>query len=214
MIPRSLAEGRELLSKTSSSSPSPSLSLSSMIHHQYRHHYHRQYRHLIDPWCSVQTNPMPWSFLVNNHHQHVFCRQRNSQFPEVRLIDTDESSGDEIMVVSEKITPKTKMRLKMRQQKRQLASQATRGRGSWRGRPRGRGAGRPPTAKNIPRKVEPSVAKADTFEDDDDDLTCRICLSSFWYRTQVLEHLGKTHSVKDPEAFIKERRSRVWGDVM
>merc|ERR1719150_3626513 len=103
--------------------------------------------------------------LVSAHDPKKFGRgkrtpqQRNSQFPEVRLIDTDESSGDEIMVVSEKITPKTKMRLKMRQ----LASQAargTRGRGSWRGRPRGRGAGRPPTAKNIPRKVEPSVAKA------------------------------------------------------
>ena len=49
----------------------------------------------------------------------IAYRQRHSQFPEVRLIDTDESSGDEIMVVSEKITPKTKMRLQMRQQKRQ-----------------------------------------------------------------------------------------------
>ena len=145
----------------------------------------------------------------------VVCRQRHSQFPEVRLIDTDESSGDEIMVVSEKITPKTKMRLQMRQQKRQMASQGGRGgrgRGNFRGRPRGsrgRGAGRPPN--NTPRKVEAAVAKVDTpsFDDDDDDLTCRVCLSSFWYRTQLIEHLEKTHSVKDPEAFLKEKRRRV-----
>ena len=145
----------------------------------------------------------------------VACRQRHSQFPEVRLIDTDESSGDEIMVVSEKITPKTKMRLQMRQQKRQMASQAARGgrgRGNFRGRPRGsrgRGAGRPPN--NTPRKVEAAVAKVDTpsFDDDDDDLTCRVCLSSFWYRTQLIEHLEKTHSVKDPEAFLNEKRRRI-----
>ena len=146
----------------------------------------------------------------------VVCRQRQSQFAEVRLIDTDESSGDEIMVVSEKITPKTKMRLQMRQQKRQMASQgargASRGRGNWRGRPRGsRGRGRPPGANSTPRKVEAAVAKVDipSFDDDDDDLTCRVCLSSFWYRTQLIDHLGKTHSVKDPEAFLKEKRRRV-----
>ena len=146
------------------------------------------------------------------------CRQRNSQFAEVRLIDSSESSEDEIMVVSEKITAKTKMRLQMRQQKRQLriqqqlaAAQARgRGRGRGRGRPRGRGAGRPPSSNNsVVRKVE--VVKADTLslEDDDDDLTCRICMSSFWYKSQIVEHLSKTHSVKDPEAFIKEKRRRV-----
>ena len=80
-----------------------------------------------------------------------------------------------------------------------------------RGRPRGRGAGRPPSSNNsVVRKVE--VVKADTLslEDDDDDLTCRICMSSFWYKSQIVEHLSKTHSVKDPEAFIKEKRRRVW----
>ena len=144
------------------------------------------------------------------------CRQRNSQFAEVRLIDSSESSEDEIMVVSEKITAKTKMRLQMRQQKRQLriqqqlAAAQARGRGRGRGRPRGRGAGRPPSSNNsVVRKVE--VVKADTLslEDDDDDLTCRICMSSFWYKSQIIEHLSKTHSVKDPEAFIKEKRRRV-----
>ena len=150
--------------------------------------------------------------LINNP-----CRQRNSQFAEVRLIDSSESSEDEIMVVSEKITAKTKMRLQMRQQKRQLriqqqlAAAQARGRGRGRGRPRGRGAGRPPSSSNnsFVRKVE--VVKADTLslEDDDDDLTCRICMSSFWYKSQIVEHLSKTHSVKDPEAFIKEKRRRV-----
>ena len=118
------------------------------------------------------------------------------------------------MVVSEKITAKTKMRLQMRQQKRQLRIQqqlaAAQARGRGRGRPRGRGAGRPPSSNNsVVRKVE--VVKADTLslEDDDDDLTCRICMSSFWYKSQIVEHLSKTHSVKDPEAFIKEKRQRV-----
>merc|ERR1719201_930385 len=114
------------------------------------------------------------------------------------------------MVVSEKITPKTKMRVQMRQQKRQMASQGGRGRGNFRGRPRGsrgRGAGRPPN--NIPRKVESAKVDTPSFDDDDDDLTCRVCLSSFWYRTQLLEHLEKSHSVKDPDAYLKEKRSGV-----
>merc|ERR1712079_533178 len=62
-----------------------------------------------------------------------------------------------------------------------------------------------PRHNSAVRKVE--VVKADTLslEDDDDDLTCRICMSSFWYKSQIVEHLSKTHSVKDPEAFIKEK---------
>ena len=88
-------------------------------------------------------------------------------------------------------------------------------RGNSRGRPRGsrgRGVGRP-SNNTTPRKVESVVAKVDKtpsmFDDDDDDLTCRVCLSSFWYRTQLLEHLQKTHSVKDPDAYLQEKKSRV-----
>ena len=121
-------------------------------------------------------------------------------------IGTDDSD-DEIMVVAEKITPKTKMKLMHKQQKR-LGMPPGSGRGGRGGRGAVRGRGRPPSAVVTPKKAATVAKVSDGFEDED-DLTCRVCLSSFWYRNQLVEHLRNTHSVKDPETFLRERRSRV-----
>ena len=121
-------------------------------------------------------------------------------------METDDSD-DEIMVVAEKITPKTKMKLMHKQQKRLGMPQGS-ARGGRGGRGAVRGRGRPPSAVVTPKKAATVAKVSDGFEDED-DLTCRVCLSSFWYRNQLVEHLRNTHSVKDPEAFLRERRSRV-----
>ena len=141
-------------------------------------------------------------------------RQNNDTFGGVTVVDTDESE-DEIMIVSEKITPKAKMRVQMRQQRGRgrggmsLGFLRGRGRGGNFGSrgggvpTRGRGVSRPTGSVPVTKKPE---AKVEDAFGDDDDLTCRVCLSSFWYKNQVVEHLQAAHSVKDPETFLREKK--------
>ena len=46
------------------------------------------------------------------------------------------------------------------------------------------------------------------LEDEDDGLTCRMCLQSFWYKAQLVDHLKSTHSVTDPERYEREEREK------
>ena len=48
-----------------------------------------------------------------------------------------------------------------------------------------------------------SVTSNPLFKDEDDeDLTCTMCLSSFWYRTELIEHMKSTHNVEKPEKHL------------
>ena len=38
---------------------------------------------------------------------------------------------------------------------------------------------------------------------DDDDLTCNMCLSSFWYKNELLEHMKNTHNIGKAEPAVK-----------
>ena len=66
---------------------------------------------------------------------------------------------------------------------------------------------------------KPAAKKDDDDSDDDSQLTCSICLSSFWYANQTYEHMKSAHSIENPEKFIKDRskkwmlwcRNLVWG---
>ena len=60
------------------------------------------------------------------------------------------------------------------------------------------------------KKPEPVAPpkEVDPFEDDE-DLTCRICLNAFWYKSQILEHLKTVHSVQDPEMYLKEKKNSI-----
>jgi len=49
-----------------------------------------------------------------------------------------------------------------------------------------------------------AAAKKD-FDSDDDDLTCTMCLSSFWYKNELLEHMRNTHNIENPEKHIKSK---------
>ena len=53
-----------------------------------------------------------------------------------------------------------------------------------------------------------AVEVSDPFAEDE-DLTCRVCSSAFWFRSQILEHLADKHHVKDPETFLREKRSKI-----
>jgi hypothetical protein len=129
----------------------------------------------------------------------------NNVFGGVTLVDTDDSD-DEIMIVSEKITPKTKLKLIQKQQKRTAS-----GSSSVLVKKQIVGSGsllRKPTDIAAKNKEAAVTKTEDNLDDDDDDLTCRVCLSSFWYKNEVMDHLQSVHSVKDPEAFLRQK-SRV-----
>ena len=37
------------------------------------------------------------------------------------------------------------------------------------------------------------------LDDEDDGVTCRMCLQPFWYKSQLHDHLKSTHSISEPE---------------
>ena len=36
------------------------------------------------------------------------------------------------------------------------------------------------------------------LDDEDDGVTCRMCLQPFWYKSQLHDHLKSMHSIKNP----------------
>ena len=51
---------------------------------------------------------------------------------------------------------------------------------------------------------QPVVPKVEPLSDEDDGLTCRLCLASYWYKTEMFEHYKTVHSIADPEKQIAE----------
>lgn len=56
--------------------------------------------------------------------------------------------------------------------------------------------------KNVKREV------VDILEDEDDGLTCRLCLASYWYKTEMFEHYKSVHSIADPAKYDKEEKEK------
>lgn len=67
---------------------------------------------------------------------------------------------------------------------------------------RGRGRGRGGYSSS---QVTPRLSLLD---DEDDGLTCRMCLQSFWYKAHLLEHLKDAHSISEPDRYEREERER------
>jgi hypothetical protein len=71
---------------------------------------------------------------------------------------------------------------------------------------RGRGRGRGGMVGGFNRQsIQPRLA---LLEDEDDGLTCRMCLQSFWYKAQLLDHLKSTHSIAEPDRYEREEREK------
>ena len=133
-----------------------------------------------------------------------------------------EDSDDEICVVEEKITDKARRRAEHRkrliaQKRRQLALQ----REAAKAGPKTVIKVNSAQGKNLIRKivatgsVPKQAMKAQTkksfrLDDDDEDanLTCPVCLSSFWYPNQTHEHMKNVHNIENPGKYIKEKSNR------
>jgi len=46
------------------------------------------------------------------------------------------------------------------------------------------------------------------LDDEDDGLTCRLCLQAFWYRGHLNDHLKEAHSIADPTKYEREEREK------
>merc|ERR1712025_838085 len=45
-------------------------------------------------------------------------------------------------------------------------------------------------------------------DDEDDGLTCRLCLQPFWYKHELDEHLTQEHSISNPRNYEMEERQK------
>lgn len=135
-----------------------------------------------------------------------------------------DDSDDEICVVEEKITDAARKRAVQRKKlierkKKELAQQ--RAMAAKAGGPKTIIKVNSPQGKQLLRKIvssgsvpssvskspvkKPAVSKSKFDEDDDENLTCPVCLSSFWYPNQTLEHLKSAHNYDNPEQYLKNR---------
>jgi hypothetical protein len=76
---------------------------------------------------------------------------------------------------------------------------STRGRGAYGSRGGGGNSGGP---------RQQIMPRLQLLDDEDDGVTCRMCLQPFWYKSQLHDHLKSTHSISDPERYEKEEREK------
>lgn len=123
------------------------------------------------------------SQLLQSHHQSS-GGESNSSTPkpsEDRTPDANKPSTSAAAMGSVNVTPRTFMSS---------------------GRGRGSSAGRPP------QRQQQMMPRLQLMEDEDDGLTCRMCLQPFWYKSQLHDHLKSTHSISDPERYEREEREK------
>lgn len=121
-------------------------------------------------------------------------------------VSMQDSSDDEICVLEEKITPKTKQ--KILQRKKMLAK----GGGAVKTIIRVNSSQGKQMLKKIAESglVASSVTPVAKDEDEEDiQLTCPVCLSCFWYPNQTHEHMRSVHNIENPEKYILEKRAKI-----
>jgi len=151
---------------------------------------------------AVDTPPDPKNFGRGKRASKPSPRN----FGEITLESS--SSEDEISIISEKITPKTKLKI-LHNQNRLPSTMVKIGNAKNVKRTNASFVKKiSPLQLKKPEPPKPPPKEIDPFEDDE-DLTCRLCLNAFWYKPQVLEHLKTVHSVTDPEAFVKEKKTSI-----
>lgn len=52
------------------------------------------------------------------------------------------------------------------------------------------------------------IPRLQLLDDEDDGLTCRMCLQQFWYKSELHDHLKGSHSISDPDRYEREEREK------
>ena len=135
-----------------------------------------------------------------------------------------DESDDEICVVEEKITDKARKRAEHRkrliaQKRKQIMEQralAARQKNAPKtvikvNSPHGKQLLKKiATTGSIPKTMlkQKPVAKKFNNDDDEEDLTCPICLSSFWYPNQKAEHMKSAHNNQQTSSKVKGKAKK------
>jgi len=160
---------------------------------------------------NIQMTTAPKSTSVQPDTKNYGRGKRDSKPPQMGSVIShgDNSDDDEIAILEEKITPKTKMRLLHKKKiiakggggaKTVIRVNSAQGKQLLR-----KIASTGSVPKSASMVTKPAVKKDDDDSDDDSQLTCSICMSSFWYANQTYEHMKSAHSIENPEKFIKDR---------
>ena len=106
---------------------------------------------------------------------------------------TNNKDDDEIAVLDEKINPKTKMRLMQNKSKKMRTTSSV---------------------QEMLKRITEFSQSANTVDaageesDDDSDLTCSVCLSSFWYTRELQEHMRTDHGMDKQQAGDKQESNQ------
>ena len=107
-----------------------------------------------------------------------------------KMAATNNKDDDEIAVLDEKINPKTKMRLIQNKSKTMRTTSSV---------------------QEMLKRIAEFSQSANTVDaaageesDDDSDLTCSVCMFSFWYSRQLQEHIRTQHGMDKQQTGHKQ----------
>lgn len=118
-----------------------------------------------------------------------------------------DDSDDEICVLEEKITPKTKQ--KILQRKKLLAKGGSVKTVIRVNSSQGKQMLKKIAASGLVSSAMNPFSASNMEDEEDEQLTCPVCLSSFWYPNQTSEHMKSVHNIENPEKHIEDKRAKV-----
>merc|ERR1712179_903132 len=132
---------------------------------------------------------------------------------------------DDIEIVSEKISQKTKLKILHKKRMQSMKPKAVIKVNSPQGKqmlktisktgkvPHNMSSSASPSSSKTFSKTSSKSPVSESSidkEDDDDGLSCPTCFSAFWYPSQTYEHMTSVHNIENPEKYMQEKkRSRI-----
>ena len=110
-----------------------------------------------------------------------------------KMAVTNNKDDDEIAVLDEKINPKTKMRLIQNKSKKIRTTSSV---------------------QEMLKRITEFSQSANTVDaageesENDSDLTCSVCLSSFWYTRELQEHMRTDHGMNKQQTGDNQNRAQ------
>ena len=111
-----------------------------------------------------------------------------------KMAATNNKDDDEIAVLDEKINHKTKLRLMQNKSKKGITTSSV---------------------QEMLKRISEFSQSANTVDaaageesDDDSDLTCSVCMSSYWHSRELQEHMRTEHGMDKQQAGDKQESNQ------